>query len=236
MMKRALIAVLLGLLFIFVGQSTVYAADDVLPQLSDVFPSMLIESAATAGQSGEKADVVLSFESKAEAIEPTPTSSPTLPPMLIPLSSLKDKKVEKKAKPEMRVLPIASTHVLGISSFFNRFHHGIDIRAPIGTPVLAMHAGVVTTVAYEAGGYGRYVVIEHVEHGSTVTALYAHLKEATVQEGDQVDAAVKIGSVGMTGRTTGPHLHFEVSQDTGLIDPLRYFTNGVPTKVLAKKI
>lgn len=231
-MKRALIAVLLGLLFIFAGQSTAYAADDVLPQLSDVFPSLLIESGATAGQSGEKAEVVLSFQSKVEATEPTPT----VPPMLISLSSLKDKKVEKKAKPEMRVLPISSTHVLGISSFFNRFHHGIDIRAPIGTPVLAMHAGVVTTVAYEAGGYGRYVVIEHSEQGSTVTALYAHLKEASVKEGDQVDAATKIGSVGMTGRTTGPHLHFEISQDTGLIDPLRYFTNGVPTKVLAKKI
>lgn len=236
MMKRALQSVLLGLLFIFLGQSTVYAADDVLTNLSDVFPSMLIESALTAGQSGEKAEVVLSFESKETTSEPTPTISPTMPPMLVPLSSLKDRKVEKKAKPVVRVLPISSTHVLGISSFFNRMHHGIDIRAPIGTPIMAMHAGVVKTVAYEAGGYGRYVVIEHEEQGSIVTALYAHLKEATVKEGDEVDAATKIGLVGMTGRTTGPHLHFEISQDTGLIDPLRYFTNGLPAKVLAKKI
>lgn len=236
MMKRALITVLVGLLFIFFGHTTAYAVEDVSTQLSDVFPAMLIESGIPAGQSGEKSDVVLSFQSKVEAVEPTPSLTPTMPPMLIPLSTLKDKKVEKKVKPEIRVLPISSTHVLGISSFFNRFHHGIDIRAPIGTPVLSMHAGVVTTVAYEAGGYGRYVVIEHTEQGSTVTALYAHLKEASVQEGEQVDAATKIGTVGMTGRTTGPHLHFEISQDTGLIDPLRYFTNGLPTKVLAKKL
>ncbi len=236
MMKRVLTTVLLGLLFIFFGQSTAYAADDVLTDLSDVFPSLLIESAVTAGQSGEKAEVVLSFESKESTAEPTPTISPTMPPVLVPLSSLKERKVEKKTKPVVRVLPISSSHVLGISSFFNRFHHGIDIRAPIGTPVMAMHAGVVLNVAYEAGGYGRYVVIEHEEQGFTVTALYAHLKEASVKEGDEVDAATKIGSVGMTGRTTGPHLHFEISQDTGLIDPLRYFTNGLPTKVLAKKI
>lgn len=98
----------------------------------------------------------------------------------------------------------------GIRSQGLHGHNGIDIAAPIGTPILAARGGRVTLVRGGSGwngGYGNYIVITH-ENG--IQTLYAHLNSISVSQGDMVKQGEQIGSSGNTGRSTGPHLHFEV--------------------------
>jgi murein DD-endopeptidase MepM/ murein hydrolase activator NlpD len=96
-----------------------------------------------------------------------------------------------------------------------RFHAGVDLRAATGTPALAAQAGVVTR-AGTAGNYGNLVV---VDHGNGLQTRYGHLSRIDVKPGDKVAAGQEVGEVGATGRTTGPHLHFEVRQDGHAVDP-----------------
>lgn len=96
-----------------------------------------------------------------------------------------------------------------------RFHKGADYRADRGTPVYAAGAGVVV-FAGRASGYGKSI---YIDHGGGVVTRYAHLRSIGVEEGDAVPADVQIGEVGSTGRTTGPHLHFEVRLDGRAVDP-----------------
>ncbi len=235
-MKRCIV-LLLTTGFFFTGASVAFAAEETYVSLSEVFPSLALDAAKIAGQSGEPSSYVLTFEEKeGEAKENTTDVLPTLPPVLVPMVNLTNKDLaagETKSHTNVKVLPIAPSDTLGISTFFTRFHHGVDIRAKIGSPIMSMHAGKVITVAYEGGGYGRYVVIEHEEGTSKVTTLYAHMKETKVSEGEVVEATTVIGSVGMTGRTTGPHLHLEIYQNDVAIDPIRYFTKGLTTKTIA---
>jgi murein DD-endopeptidase MepM/ murein hydrolase activator NlpD len=108
--------------------------------------------------------------------------------------------------------------------YYPRFHTGIDIAANTGTPVHAAAAGtvVLATAEVEGGqlaGYGRYVMLAH---GEGYYTLYGHLSRIDVAVGESVDAGQVIGLVGSTGRSTGPHLHFEVRHDRQLLDPLAY--------------
>lgn len=112
--------------------------------------------------------------------------------------------------------PVMKDDFYGISTPFTFYHRGIDYRAKLNSDVHAIFTGVVETVEYEAGGYGRYVIVQH-ENG--VQSLYAHLSKAEVAVGDAVTAETVIGHIGMTGRTTGPHLHFEVRTNTVAINP-----------------
>jgi len=95
------------------------------------------------------------------------------------------------------------------------FHWGIDVAAPPGTPVLASEAGTVV-MAERAGGYGLTVMIKHREG---IKTLYAHLSAITVAPGQVVSAGHQVGKVGTTGRSTGPHLHFELRIFGDLVDP-----------------
>ncbi|NER37100.1 MAG: M23 family metallopeptidase [Oscillatoria sp. SIO1A7] len=92
-----------------------------------------------------------------------------------------------------------------------QFHKGVDIGAPMGTPVLAAFGGKVA-IADWLGGYGLTIVLLHDE-GQEET-LYAHLSEVLVKEGEIIQQGQAIGLVGSTGYSTGPHLHFEVRQVT----------------------
>lgn len=87
-----------------------------------------------------------------------------------------------------------------------RYHTGIDLSAPVGTPIHAAADGVVQGPAAGAGWAGIHVVIKHADGGQT---LYAHMANTTVRAGQVVKAGDVIGHVGMTGRTFGPHCHFE---------------------------
>lgn len=95
------------------------------------------------------------------------------------------------------------------------FHGGVDIAAPEGKPVRASRGGTVT-YSGEATGYGNTVVIEH-ELG--YYSLYGHLKEVLVEKDQKVETGQILGSVGQTGRTTGPHLHFEIRRSDKPLNP-----------------
>ncbi|NLG86781.1 MAG: peptidoglycan DD-metalloendopeptidase family protein [Firmicutes bacterium] len=98
------------------------------------------------------------------------------------------------------------------------FHSGIDIAVPQGTPVIASDNGVVTYAGWN-GGYGKCVIISH---GASST-LYGHLSQIMVTHNQKVQKGQTIGLVGSTGKSTGPHLHFEVREGGSQKNPLLYF-------------
>lgn len=100
-----------------------------------------------------------------------------------------------------------------------RFHNGIDLAAAVGTPVRAARAGRVVHVENQPGNYGRFVI---VRHDGGYQTLYAHLDSYSVRVGQSVNQGQSIGSMGNTGRSTGPHLHFSVIKDGSFVDPMRY--------------
>jgi murein DD-endopeptidase MepM/ murein hydrolase activator NlpD len=97
-------------------------------------------------------------------------------------------------------------------------HHGIDIANQPGVPVLAPASGVVT-FAGNSGGYGRVLVIDH---GFGIRTRYAHLEAMDVAVGDRVDRGDKIGAIGNSGRSTGPHLHYEVEVNGVSENPMNF--------------
>lgn len=96
-----------------------------------------------------------------------------------------------------------------------KMHNGMDIAAPTGTPVQSTRAGKVVSAGYEDGA-GNFVV---VDHGGGVKSKYFHLNEINVKEGQQLAAGQQLGTVGSTGDSTGPHLHFEVHINGQPVDP-----------------
>jgi Meckel syndrome type 1 protein len=101
-------------------------------------------------------------------------------------------------------------------------HAGVDISAPTGTPVRAADCGTVTKAAAESG-YGNIIC---VEHSATVSTCYAHLSSFEADVGEYVEVGRIIGRVGSTGRSTGPHLHFEVRENGRAVDPDRYLAGS----------
>ena len=100
----------------------------------------------------------------------------------------------------------------------HRMHAGVDMAAATGTPVLAARGGVVTH-AGRMGGYGLMIEMEYADGMAT---RYAHLDRLDVDLGDEIRRGVRIGAVGSTGATTGPHLHFEVRVDGEPSDPSKH--------------
>jgi murein DD-endopeptidase MepM/ murein hydrolase activator NlpD len=107
-------------------------------------------------------------------------------------------------------------HVMGGGG--TRFHAGIDISVPTGTPVRAAQEGIVMFAGYN-GAYGKAVKLDHLNGFST---LYAHNSRILVHVGQTVQAGQVICLSGSTGRSTGPHLHFEVQKDGWPVDPLQH--------------
>jgi murein DD-endopeptidase MepM/ murein hydrolase activator NlpD len=101
-------------------------------------------------------------------------------------------------------------------------HSGMDFRAPIGMSARVTAPGVVTKAGWN-GGYGRMV---EVDHGNGFATRYGHLSQIDVNVGDRLDAGAVIGKTGSSGRSTGPHLHYEVRHNGEAIDPLRFLTLG----------
>ncbi len=98
------------------------------------------------------------------------------------------------------------------------FHRGIDIAGKMNDPVLASAKGTAVTVGYDKF-HGHHIVLEH---GGGLRTWYMHLNEALVQQGDPVAQGQQIGKLGTTGRSTGPHLHYEILQDGKSTDPKPY--------------
>ncbi|RWM29486.1 M23 family metallopeptidase [Mesorhizobium sp.] len=101
-------------------------------------------------------------------------------------------------------------------------HTGMDFRAPIGMPAKVTAAGIVTKAGWN-GGYGRMV---EVDHGNGFTTRYGHLSEIDVTVGQKLAASDVIGKTGSSGRSTGPHLHYEVRHNGEAVDPLRFLAIG----------
>jgi murein DD-endopeptidase MepM/ murein hydrolase activator NlpD len=103
--------------------------------------------------------------------------------------------------------PVAAPRGDGFGPSGDRFHTGVDFTAGYGAPVVAARSGRVVSAGYDSGGYGNLVVIAH---GGGVTTWYAHLNRIRVGRGVWVGQGGRVGDVGSTGFSTGPHLHFEV--------------------------
>jgi len=97
-------------------------------------------------------------------------------------------------------------------------HSGIDVAGTPGDPIYAAAAGTVTHADW-SGGYGQVV---EIDHGFGITTVYAHCSGVYVEPGQTVEAGDRIATMGSTGRSTGPHLHFEVRLDGNAVDPLDY--------------
>ena len=107
----------------------------------------------------------------------------------------------------------------GISQKFRPGHTGIDIYAPKGTSVKAAAGGTVKMAEKNPDGFNGYGWLIIVDHGDGISTWYAHCSGFAVKTGDKVKAGDTIGAVGMTGRTTGPHLHFELRVSASAVDP-----------------
>lgn len=105
-----------------------------------------------------------------------------------------------------------------------KLHAGLDFTAPTGTPVYATADGVVAISGFSDGGYGNHVVINH---GYGYQTLYGHMSRIKARSGQKVTRGEVIGWVGSTGKSTGPHLHYEVHKNGQKIDPVYFFYNDL---------
>lgn len=114
--------------------------------------------------------------------------------------------------------PARGVFTSGYGWRWGRMHKGIDIANSVGTPIIAVQSGRVTYAGWNDGGYGYLVEITHAD-GSR--SLYAHQSRLLVQVGEEVAQGQQIGQMGSTGRSTGPHLHFEIhAPGLGAINPI----------------
>jgi murein DD-endopeptidase MepM/ murein hydrolase activator NlpD len=105
-----------------------------------------------------------------------------------------------------------------------RFHQGLDFTAPAGTPIYATADGVVQIAAFNTDGYGNKVVINH---GYGYQTLYGHMLKIKASQGQTVKRGEVIGYIGSTGKSTGPHCHYEVIKRGTKVDPVYYFYNDL---------
>ena len=105
-----------------------------------------------------------------------------------------------------------------------KFHAGMDFSAPTGTEIYATGDGTVVKVKEDNRGYGHHVVIDH---GFSYETLYAHLSDIKIKEGDEVKRGEIIGLVGNTGKSVGPHLHYEVRKNGRAVNPINFYFNDL---------
>jgi murein DD-endopeptidase MepM/ murein hydrolase activator NlpD len=115
----------------------------------------------------------------------------------------------------MRVDPVYGTP---------KMHKGLDFAAPQGTPIYATGDGIVSLSTFSENGYGHHVIINH---GYGYETLYGHMVKTNVQNGQQVKRGQIIGWVGSTGKSTGPHCHYEVHVNNQHVDPVYFFYNDL---------
>jgi murein DD-endopeptidase MepM/ murein hydrolase activator NlpD len=105
-----------------------------------------------------------------------------------------------------------------------KMHAGLDFTAPQGTPIYATANGVVKSAGFSEGGYGNHVVINH---GYGYETLYGHMVRVKARNGQKVERGDIIGYVGSTGKSTGPHCHYEVHKNGQKLDPVYFFYNDL---------
>lgn len=135
---------------------------------------------------------------------------PAIPPL-----NIGDKRVRLAASFGFRKDPFHGNY---------RMHSGVDLAGPLGMEVVATGNGRVISVSHDLFGYGNFVV---VDHGFGYKSRYAHLKSISVTMGQFIKRGEKIGTLGNTGRSTGPHLHYEVIHKNRAVNPLNYYNRDV---------
>ncbi|MFK8297083.1 M23 family metallopeptidase [Capnocytophaga cynodegmi] len=114
-----------------------------------------------------------------------------------------------------------------------KFHNGMDFTAPQGTPIYASGDGVVFRADDASSGYGKHV---RIDHGYGYITLYAHLHEYKVKVGQKVKRGDMIGTVGNTGRSQAPHLHYEIIKDGEHINPIHFYYGNLTPDEYAEMI
>lgn len=132
------------------------------------------------------------------------------------------------------IMPVKNTDIYRISSHYGhrtdpfykvtKFHSGIDFSGPEGIGIYASGDGKVIKVERNKSGYGNNII---VDHGYGYKTRYAHLKEIKVNKGDKVKRGQEIGTMGNTGKSTAPHLHYEVLKNNKAINPINFFFNDI---------
>lgn len=132
------------------------------------------------------------------------------------------------------IQPINNKDLKHLSSYYgyrvdpiykvNKFHAGVDFSAPQGTEIYATGNGKVVKVSKSKTGYGNTI---EIDHGYGYTTFYAHLKEYKIKKGEKVKRGQVIGIVGNTGKSTAPHLHYEVRKNGRTVNPIYHFFNDL---------
>lgn len=161
-----------------------------------------VSRAADIGQTGGKLTEVQSVRPQEKALDSPPASRlPGFLPTAIPLAAS-----WISSRYGRRLNPVTGVWAM---------HRGVDLAAPYGTPVFATSDGTVAKAGW-LGGYGIMVVLRH---GAGIETRYGHLSAVSVRPGTQVRQGQLVGYVGSTGRSTGPHLHYEIRRGGNAIDP-----------------
>ena len=141
------------------------------------------------------------------------------------------------------IQPVSNNNLKRISSYYGyrtdpfykvrKFHKGIDFSAPTGTSIYSPGDGVVTSVHNSHRGYGNRLVIDH---GFNYKSIYAHIHQFKVKRGDTVERGQLIATVGNTGKSTAPHLHYEVHKGRKAVNPIYYFFNDITPEQFQKMV
>ncbi|MFY8202703.1 MAG: M23 family metallopeptidase [Sediminibacterium sp.] len=144
------------------------------------------------------------------------------------------KNKEKLLRAIPAIQPVSNKNLKRVASGFgyridplykdSRLHAGLDFSAPTGTPIYATADGEVQIAGFNTDGYGNKVVINH---GYGFQTLYAHMVRVIARVGQSIKRGEVIGYVGSTGKSTGPHLHYEVIKRGTKVDPVYYFYNDL---------
>lgn len=144
------------------------------------------------------------------------------------------KNQEEKLSSIPAIQPVSNRDLNRIASGFGmridpvygtpKWHKGLDFTAPQGIPIYATGNGLVTTSGYKDGGFGNHVIINH---GYGYETLYAHMVRIKIRSGQRVKRGEVIGWVGNTGKSTGPHCHYEVHVNGEEVDPVYFFFNDL---------
>lgn len=132
------------------------------------------------------------------------------------------------------IQPMKNRDLKRLSSYFGyrtdpfykvkKFHEGLDFSAPVGTEIYSTGDGVVTRVHYSGRGYGNRI---EIDHGYNYKTIYAHCADFKVKRGEKVKRGQVIAHVGNTGKSTAPHLHYEVKKSSKPVNPIYYFFNDL---------
>jgi len=153
-----------------------------------------------------------------DGVKPTQVVS-SYKPRVTPVSAYSDEEVAPATVTDTGTKLLWPAGSSRITQYFSWVHTGLDIGDKVGNPIYAAEAGKVETAGWNNSGYGNYVIINH---GNGIKTLYAHASKLLVKTGDTVSRGETIALIGSTGRSTGPHLHFEVRVNNSRKNPLNY--------------